>query len=67
VKATISSIRPGRAEDVPQLPGIERTAALLFQTYPDLGIPDELYDQPTSVETFAAAQKAGRLWVSAQP
>lgn len=53
------------AEDVSVLPEIERLAGLLFKTYPgDLGIPEELYEQPNSVETFAAAQRVGRLWVA---
>jgi len=48
-------------EDVAVLPEIERLAGLLFKTYSgDLGIP-ELYEAPNSVETFAAAQVAGRL------
>jgi GNAT superfamily N-acetyltransferase len=52
-------------EDVTDLPEIERLAGLLFKTYPrDLGIPEELYEAPNSVETFAAAQKTGRLWVA---
>ena len=64
VTAPMYSIRPGRPEDVPYLPAVERAAALLFRTYPDLGIPEGLYDQPTSIETLAAAQKAGRLWIA---
>jgi GNAT superfamily N-acetyltransferase len=51
--------------DVTALPEIERLAGLGFRTYPgDLGIPEEMYDAPNSVETFAAAQRAGRLWVA---
>jgi HAD superfamily hydrolase (TIGR01509 family) len=58
-------IRLARPEDVGALPEIERIAALMFKSHPEgLGIPDEIYDQPNSVETFAAAQKAGHLWVA---
>jgi GNAT superfamily N-acetyltransferase len=59
-------IRLATPEDVPALPEIERVCGLLFKTHTaDLGIPDEVYENPNSVETFAAAQTAGRLWVSA--
>ncbi len=52
-------------EDVALLPEIERLAGLQFKTFPgDLGIPEEMYEHPNSVETFAAAQRAGRLWVA---
>jgi GNAT superfamily N-acetyltransferase len=52
-------------QDVAVLPEIERLAGLLFKTYPgDLGIPEEMYEQPNSIETFTAAQMAGRLWVA---
>ncbi|TVR73371.1 MAG: GNAT family N-acetyltransferase [Spirochaetaceae bacterium] len=58
-------IRRAVPEDLALLPGIERLAGYLFKTYPlDLGIPEEMYQTPNSVETFAAAQKAGRLWVA---
>jgi GNAT superfamily N-acetyltransferase len=58
-------IRRAVPEDIDVLPEIERIASLLFKTYPgDLGIPEELYDQPNSIETFEAARKAGRLWVA---
>ena len=55
-----------RPEDVEALPEIERLAGLMFKTYPgDLGIPEEVYQHPTSVDTFVAAQQAGRLWIAA--
>jgi GNAT superfamily N-acetyltransferase len=58
-------IRLATPEDVTALPEIERLAGLLFKTHPDdLGIPEALYEEPNSVETFAAAQAAGRLWVA---
>ena len=61
-------IRLAEPQDVAALPEIERVAGLLFKGHPtDLGIPDELYDRPNSVETFTAAQKAGRLWVARGP
>jgi GNAT superfamily N-acetyltransferase len=59
------NIKLARPEDVEALPEIERVAGLMFKSYPgDLGIPEEMYQQPTSVEIFAAAQKAGHLWVA---
>src|SRR5262245_20290303 len=62
------SIRLARPDDVGALPEIERVASLMFKSFPgDLGIPEELYEQPNSVETFAAAQKAGHLWVAIAP
>jgi GNAT superfamily N-acetyltransferase len=58
-------IRPAEPEDVAALPEIERVAGLLFKTHPvDLGIPGDVYERPNSVETFTAAQRAGRLWVA---
>jgi 4-diphosphocytidyl-2-C-methyl-D-erythritol kinase len=61
-------IRLAEPQDVAALPEIERLAGLLFKTHPgDLGIPDELYDRPNSVDTFTATQKAGRLWVACGP
>ena len=51
-------------DDVGALPEIERLAGLQFKAYPELGIPEQMYDQPNSVDTFAAAQRAGRLWVA---
>lgn len=60
-------IRLAEPGDVAVLPEIERLAGLLFKTYPgDLGIPEEMYDEPNDVETFAAAQRAGRLWVATE-
>jgi GNAT superfamily N-acetyltransferase len=58
-------IRLAEPQDVAALPEIERVAGLLFKTHPaDLGIPDDMYDRPNSVETFTAAQEAGALWVA---
>ena len=60
-------IRPAGPEDVAVLPEVERLAGLLFKTHPeDLGIPEEMYEDPNSAETFAEAQQAGRLWVAAE-
>jgi GNAT superfamily N-acetyltransferase len=59
-------IRLATPEGVVFLPEIERQAGLLFKNHPeDLGIPETMYDQPNSLETFAAAQRAGHLWVAA--
>ena len=61
-------LRLAEPQDVAALPEIERVAGLLFKGHPtDLGIPDELYDRPNSVDTFTSAQKAGRLWVARGP
>lgn len=58
-------IRLATSEDVAALPEIERLAGQRFRTYPgDLGISEEMYDDPNSIETFAAAQEAGHLWVA---
>ncbi|MBN1984530.1 MAG: hypothetical protein JW795_23590, partial [Chitinivibrionales bacterium] len=58
-------IRKALPEDVAALPEIERFAGHLFKTYPqDLGIPEEMYQASNTVETFAAAQRAGHLWVA---
>jgi GNAT superfamily N-acetyltransferase len=58
-------IRFATPEDVNALPDIERLAGLLFKTHPeDLGIPESMYEESNTVETFAAAQAAGRLWVA---
>ena len=54
-----------RPEDVALLPDVERRAGFLFKTYAgDLGITDQMYDDPTPVEALAEAQRAGRLWVA---
>jgi hypothetical protein len=59
------ALRLALPEDVALLPDVERRAGLLFKTYAgDLGITDQMYDDPTPVETFAQAQRAGRLWVA---
>jgi GNAT superfamily N-acetyltransferase len=58
-------IRLARPHDVAALPEVERVAGLMFKSYPeDLGIPEEMYKDLTSVETFATAQAVGRLWVA---
>ena len=65
MESRLRDIRLAGPEDVAALPEIERVAGLLFKTHPtDLGIPDEMYERPNSVETFTAAQKAERLWVA---
>jgi len=61
-------IRLAELQEVAALPEIERVASLLFKTHhADLGIPDDIYERPNSIETFTAAQKAGRLWVACDP
>ena len=58
-------VRRAEAEDVSLLPDIERMAASLFRTYPsDLGLTEDNYENVNSVETFADAQRSGRLWVA---
>ena len=58
-------IRLALPPDVGGLPEIERLAGSLFKAYPeDLGIPDEVYELTNSIDTFAAAQREGRLWVA---
>lgn len=58
-------VRLAAPSEVPLLPELERVAGLMFKTYPaDLGIPDEVYEGTNSVETYADAQQAGRLWVA---
>jgi len=58
-------IRSAIHEDVAVLPEIERLAGYMFKSYPgDLGISEEIYENPNSVETFATAQVAGLLWVA---
>ncbi len=59
------NIRSAIPEDVAVLPEIERLAGYMFKSYPgDLGISEEIYENPCTVETFAAAQEAGLLWVA---
>ena len=53
-------VRLAAPEDVGLLPEIERVAGLQFKAYKELGIPDEMFDAPNPVETFAAAQQAGQ-------
>lgn len=58
-------IRSAIPADVAALPEIERLAGYLFKSWPgDLGISEEIYENPNSVEAFAAAQNAGHLWVA---
>jgi GNAT superfamily N-acetyltransferase len=65
VPTNLTQIRLAAPEDVAALPEIERAAALAFKTYSmDLGIPEQVYEQANSLETFAGAQEAGRLWVA---
>jgi GNAT superfamily N-acetyltransferase len=59
-------IRRATLEDCAVLPEVERVSGLLFKSHAgDLGIPDAMYEEPNPVETFAAAQRDGRLWVAA--
>ncbi len=58
------TIRLATPDDVSRLPEIERLAGIRFREYPELGIPDAMYNITNSVETFAAAQEAGHLWVA---
>jgi GNAT superfamily N-acetyltransferase len=61
-------VRLALPADVAALPELERLAGLMFKTYPEeLGISEEMYQHPNSVETFAAAQNAERLWVAVGP
>ncbi len=61
-------IRLAAAADVAALPEIERQAGFQFKSHPaDLGITQAMYEDPNSIETFAEAQRAGRLWVAHAP
>jgi hypothetical protein len=61
-------IRLALPAHVEALPEIERLAGLLYKTYPeDLGIPDEVFATPNSIDNLAAAQREGRLWVALNP
>jgi GNAT superfamily N-acetyltransferase len=56
-------IRLARPQDILLLPEIERTAARLFA---GLDLFQDL-DDTRSIEELERAQKAGRLWVAAEP
>lgn len=59
------TVRLATPEDVETLPEIERLAARLFKAHgEDLGIPDDVDEELHSVETYAAAQRAGHLWIA---
>jgi GNAT superfamily N-acetyltransferase len=61
-------VRLALPADVEGLPEIERLAGLLFKTHSeDLGIPEEVYSSPNSIDAFAAAQRERRLWVASGP
>lgn len=53
-----------RREHARLLPAIEWKAAGLF---PESDLPRDLRDEVTPVAAFAAAQRAGRLWVALSP
>jgi GNAT superfamily N-acetyltransferase len=68
MKAQGYDIRLAAAADVAALPEIERQAGFRFKSHPaDLGITEAMYEDSTSVETFAEAQRASRLWVAYSP
>ncbi len=56
------TIRPARAEELEALPAIELAAATLFAGTPHAAAVE---GDATSVADFAAAQRAGHLWVAA--
>jgi GNAT superfamily N-acetyltransferase len=61
-------VRRATPSDIAVLQDVERTAALLFKTYPgEAGLTEEIYREANSVETFENAQRAGRLWVAVTP
>ncbi|HSA60841.1 MAG TPA: GNAT family N-acetyltransferase [Nitrospiraceae bacterium] len=61
-------VRRATPNDIALLQDVERTAALLFKTYPgEAGLTEEIYREANSVETFENAQRAGRLWVAVTP
>jgi GNAT superfamily N-acetyltransferase len=58
--ATVYSIRPAQAEDVPALAAIELEAARLLQGH----APESVLAETTDVRRFADAARDGRLWVA---
>ena len=59
-------IRLARPEEVASLPAIELAAAQLFAGT-DLGLDDTALEDTAPVESLAAAQRAGMLWVAIAP
>jgi GNAT superfamily N-acetyltransferase len=58
--------RLAEARECAALPDIERAAAQAFREYAHItGLTDAQLDRTNSIEDFAAAQKAGLLWVVA--
>ena len=57
-------IRPASPQDIPRLPGIERAAGRLFA---DLDLVQDSEERTVPIEELEQAQKAGRLWVAAEP
>jgi GNAT superfamily N-acetyltransferase len=62
---TAIAVRLAHPGDVALLPDIERRAASRFKPYQrDLDIPEEMFEGANDIQTLAAAQQAGRLWVA---
>ena len=59
--ASVYSIRPAQAEDVPALSAIELAAAQLLRGH----APESVLAETTDVGRFATAARDGRLWVAA--
>ena len=60
------SIRPAVPADVSALPAVELEAAALYSVYgEEIGLGPAALAVVNTVETFRAAQEAGRLWVAA--
>lgn len=59
-------IRLARADEVALLPAIELAAAQLFAGS-DLGLDDTALEDTAPVESLAAAQREGMLWVAIAP
>ena len=59
-------IRSATLTDVPRLPDVELAAATLYLSQLAVtGLTAEILSEPNSIEDFAAAQQADRLWVAA--
>lgn len=56
-------VRPAGPEDVDQLPDIEREAATRFGD----SLPESVLSHVTPLDSLAAAQQAGLLWVALEP
>lgn len=59
-------IRLARPDEVARLPAIELAAARLFAGT-DLGLSEAALEDTAPVESLAAAQRAGMLWVAIAP